>query len=149
MTEYSIEQENGIPYLREDAIHQSICVHSAKDIYGIATRTLRLDKKAEEYVYLLGMNATGKVNAVFQISKGSATVSYFNASDMFVRLLLSGAVSFAVIHNHPSGKSEPSGPDIDVTKKIKELAKLSGHRFLDHVIVGENEYYSFQEHSMI
>lgn len=59
-----------------------------------------------------------------------------------------GAVSIIIIHNHPTGDVNPSHQDIETTKKIIEVGKLLGIKIDDHVIVGQNNYYSFFENGL-
>ena len=49
------------------------------------------------------------------------------------------------IHNHPSGNASPSNNDIEITRKIKEISNIHGIGFIDHIIIGNNNYYSFFE----
>jgi DNA repair protein RadC len=64
----------------------------------------------------------------------------------FNRLLLCGANSFVLLHNHPSGDTSPSKEDIAAFKRIKQCSELLGINFLDNIIVGDN-YYSFIENN--
>jgi len=63
--------------------------------------------------------------------------------------LTSGAVSIAICHNHPSGNLTPSEGDKNVTRELLEAAKTLDIRFLDHIIISENGYYSFADHGLI
>ena len=49
----------------------------------------------------------------------------------------------------PSGKLEPSKPDIEITKKIKEALKLFDIELLDHIILTEEDYYSFSDEGIL
>jgi DNA repair protein RadC len=62
-------------------------------------------------------------------------------------VLTSGAEGFIVVHNHPSGKASPSDADKDLTKAISKAANLfdGDLTFIDHVIVGNGQYYSFYD----
>jgi len=53
------------------------------------------------------------------------------------------------VHNHPSGNLKPSQSDIELTKKLKEAAKLIDITLLDHLIIGEKKYYSFADEGML
>lgn len=55
-----------------------------------------------------------------------------------MRLLLSGATQFAVVHNHPSGDPTPSNADLQVTRKLYEASKLMDIEFTDHIILGDD-----------
>ncbi|MCX8480903.1 MAG: DNA repair protein RadC [Sediminibacterium sp.] len=71
-----------------------------------------------------------------------------------VRLILKScliykATSIIVSHNHPSGNTSPSKADMLITRKLKESCDIMDIRFLDHIIVGIEDYYSFGEHGII
>jgi len=55
------------------------------------------------------------------------------------------------VHNHPSGDTEPSTDDINITKKIKEACDIVGIKVLDHIIIGKNkeDYTSFAKLGLI
>jgi DNA repair protein RadC len=59
------------------------------------------------------------------------------------------ASALAVFHNHPSGNLKPSEADIKLTKTIKQATIWMNIEFVDHLIIGENGYYSFAEHQML
>ena len=52
---------------------------------------------------------------------------------------------FILVHNHPSGNMKPCRADDDLTAKVKGAAKAVNIRMLDHVIVSEDDYYSYAE----
>jgi DNA repair protein RadC len=53
------------------------------------------------------------------------------------------------IHNHPSGDSSPSRADIMLTERLKKSGEILGIRVLDHIIVGEDVYYSFADEELL
>ena len=56
-----------------------------------------------------------------------------------------GAAAFVLMHNHPSGDPFPSKEDIKITKKIRELGDMMELPMVDHIIFGQDSYYSFSE----
>lgn len=80
------------------------------------------------------------------ISEGSTNYAYFSPKDILRCVLQKNACSFVLLHNHPSGNASPSRDDRMVTKRIYECAQLLEVHFADHIIIGDNEYYSFLEH---
>lgn len=70
------------------------------------------------------------------VSKGSLAMSIVHPRDVFREAIRSNASAFALAHNHPSGDPGPSVEDIQLTKRIMEVATVVGIRFLDHVVVG-------------
>ena len=69
--------------------------------------------------------------------------------EIFVRNFLLGASSFVLVHNHPSGDSTPSDTDISSTNKIKSASLIMGIKLLDHIIFGDNSYFSFAESGLM
>ena len=107
-----------------------------------------LNRMAEEYVYMTAFSSAFKVLGVFEISHGSVSACFSSPREIFIRLLLSGAASFVVCHNHPSGICSPSEEDIRITKKLEKCADLMGIQFTDHIIIGDS-YYSFKESGLL
>jgi DNA repair protein RadC len=58
------------------------------------------------------------------------------------------AAGIILAHNHPSGHAEPSEEDKRLTRVIRDAGKLIELRVLDHIIVGETNYYSFTQHGL-
>ncbi|MEC9484269.1 MAG: JAB domain-containing protein [Candidatus Izemoplasma sp.] len=68
---------------------------------------------------------------------------------LFKKAVMASAASFVVCHNHPSGDPTPSNNDLKITKRIKENAKMMDIVFMDHVIIGEDKYFSFKEKGLL
>jgi len=54
-----------------------------------------------------------------------------------------------LVHNHPSGDSEPSEADLEITKRIIEAGKIMGVDILDHVIITKSKVFSFKEKNLL
>ena len=83
------------------------------------------------------------------ISKGSITSSMVVISSVFKAALEKNAQRIVLLHNHPSGDASPSRDDISVTDNLCQGAKILGIEFGDHIIIGDNKYYSFFENNLI
>ena len=79
------------------------------------------------------------------ITRGTVDSSLVSVREIMISALKHRAVSMILIHNHPSGNPSPSDDDIRVTNQVNEGAKLIGIRLFDHIIIGDNAYYSFKE----
>jgi DNA repair protein RadC len=82
------------------------------------------------------------------ISNGSTSYAYVSPKDIFRAALEKNATQMVLLHNHPSGDPTPSGDDIRVTERIRKSAQLLEIRLCDHIIIGDNCYFSFSEHGM-
>ncbi len=76
---------------------------------------------------------------------GTVNYSLVHPREIFKTAYLLSASYIVCIHNHPSGNSTPSKNDIDLTKKIEQLGNLHGIILMDHIIIGNDNYYSFFE----
>lgn len=83
------------------------------------------------------------------ISVGTLNASLLHPREVFSPALTDGANSMILVHNHPSGNPEPSEEDIRVTEKLMEAGKVLCIQLLDHIIIGENNYFSFSEKGLI
>lgn len=77
--------------------------------------------------------------------KGTVNFSLVHPREIFKEAYLVSATYIICIHNHPSGDATPSSNDIELTKRIKQIGDIHGIVILDHIIIGNNNYYSFYE----
>ena len=79
------------------------------------------------------------------IAQGTLSFAYVPTTELFRKALLKNAVMIVVLHNHPSGDPVPSREDLELTRQIAHGAKLLGMTLVDHIVIGDNRYYSFKE----
>lgn len=105
-----------------------------------------LSDSVQEEFWILILNRGNYVIGKIQISKGG-----ISSTNVDVRIILKHAIAKAasgiiLVHNHPSGNLTPSIADYNLTRKIKDAAKLMDIAVLDHLIIGKNDYFSFLDH---
>ena len=83
------------------------------------------------------------------IAIGNYNSLNLSPADIFRYVLLAGGNSFVLCHNHPSNSLDPSEEDLQFTKKIVKGAEIMNICFLDHLIYGDNNFYSFKAHHLI
>ncbi len=83
------------------------------------------------------------------LSRGTANASIVTPREVLLAALKNKAVCFALVHNHPSGDPEPSVDDEMLTNRIKDAGAIVGIACIDHIIIGDNRYYSFNEKGKI
>lgn len=79
------------------------------------------------------------------IAKGTINLSLIDPKTIFKTILLSNASGFIIVHNHPSGDPTPSKQDYEITNILKKASNLLDIKFLDHIIIGNNNYMSCME----
>lgn len=152
--QYDVELNNeNLPYLvkeREFRSKHISCNSPEKIVSLLNSDKYRLNKKAEEKVYILGTNCKYTHANIFELSKGNGNTSICDPFTIYQRLLLSNSTTFAMIHNHPSGDLTPSREDVKTSKKLKDLAKTMGIIFADSIIIGkDNNYCSLVENGYL
>lgn len=118
-------------------------LNSPQEITDMMRKVFDLGNKAEEYFYVIAMNAKCKPIGIFEISHGASTFSYVVPQAVFSRLLICGGPMWVAVHNHPSGDCTPSKADLEITAKLFHLSKMLGMTMADHIIVSDKSYYSF------
>lgn len=108
-----------------------------------------LQHLTQETLVCLYLNAKSELIAKKTISVGTLSQTIINPRDIFKWAFKLSSMAIVLIHNHPSGNPEPSQPDILMTQKIVQAAKIVDLLIVDHIIVGKNRYFSFQEHNML
>jgi len=98
-----------------------------------------------EEFWVLYLNNSNKVIHKAQLSKGGLVGTVVDIRLIFKTALSCNATSLILTHNHPSGKLQASDPDKDITQKIKLAAKQLDMQVLDHVIITETGFFSFND----
>ncbi|MFY8096715.1 MAG: RadC family protein [Flavobacterium sp.] len=98
-----------------------------------------------EEFWVLYLNNSNKVIQKTQVSRGGLTGTLVDIRLVFKTAIEHHAVAAILCHNHPSGKLQASEPDKQITQKLKTAGATLDVQILDHVIVTEQGYFSFQD----
>lgn len=109
----------------------------------------RLRHLATECVVLVCLDAKGQMIAEKRLSEGSVKMALISPREIFLEALECRAVNILLVHNHPSGDPTPSRADADLTQILRELGEKMDIPLLDHIVIGDNRYFSFKESSWI
>lgn len=104
-----------------------------------------LRHKETECVLLACLDTKGRLLCEKKLSDGSVRMSFVSPRQVFLEALHVRAVNIILVHNHPSGDPTPSRMDKEITHNLYELGQMMDILLLDHVIIGDNCYYSFKE----
>lgn len=99
----------------------------------------------QEYVVELILNVKMVVESKVVISIGNIDSAPIHPREVFSPAIRKGAAGIILVHNHPSGDPTPSEDDKISTKRLIEASKLIGISFIDHIIIGEEEYISMRD----
>ncbi|OEF98345.1 RadC family protein [Desulfuribacillus alkaliarsenatis] len=99
----------------------------------------------QEVFVCIYLNTKNQVIGHERITMGSLNSSIVHPREIFKGALKRSSASLICVHNHPSGDPNPSREDIVVTKRLVEAGEILGIDVLDHIIIGDNTYYSLKE----
>ncbi len=106
-----------------------------------------------EKFMIIHLSRSNRIIGHSTISIGGVAGTVVDAKVVFQKLLKTNASAFIACHNHPSGNTNPSQSDIDITKRMKEAGDMLELPLIDHIILAENEngqvFYSFADEGRI
>ena len=117
------------------------------DIYAHLLPKVRDLDVEEAYVILLNNNF--KHIKTVRLSHGGITETAVDVRLIMKEAVLCNATVVALAHNHPSGNTQPSGNDDQITKQVKHACETMRLHFLDHLIVTDGAYYSYRENGRV
>ena len=127
---YEVNEREGYPF------------RNAGDVYQVLKEQFN---PIQEEFYLLP--TVGQQFTIERLFVGALDASTIDPKTIFHKLLVKypNCGSFLIAHNHPSGLTDPSGNDEDITGGIQKAAKVLGYHLLDHIIFSNQGYYSFAD----
>ncbi|MFC2014837.1 DNA repair protein RadC [Chloroflexota bacterium] len=141
-----LAQEVAREFLKEKIIDKPV-YKSAQEIFDYLYHSMRdLKKETFKIIYLNSQNQIIETEDLFESTINSSSVS---PREVIERAIKHNAVSLIFAHNHPSGSPEPSKSDKDLTKDLVYAGSIMSMRVLDHVIIGNNKYFSFAGEGLI
>lgn len=139
-------REIGRRFLRAQMMGQNF-VRSPQAVTDYLTASLR-DVKREVFKVLF-LDKALRIIAEKDMFWGTIDEAAVHPREVVKEALMQNASSIVLVHNHPSGKTEPSREDYEITQKIKAACATVSVRVLDHIIIGENQYFSFSERNSL
>ena len=122
-------------------------IGGSKDAFQILQ--LKLEDLPHEEFWVMLLNRANKVIDTKLVGRGGVSSTVVDSKVIFSFALESLASAIILAHNHPSGNLKPSNSDIRLTKKIVDAGKIMEVPVLDHIIVGDNDYFSFADEGLI
>ena len=108
-----------------------------------------IEDPGKENFLVAYLNQGNKIIKTERISIGGITSTLADPKVIFKNALLKEATSIMLCHNHPSGVARPSLDDRQLTRKLIKAGKILDIAILDHLIIGENSYFSFAEEGIL
>lgn len=122
-------------------------IRSSADIFERMRNSIgNLD---HEEVWILLLNRRNQIIKDYRLTSGSSTASIFDLKKALKFAITENAEGIVMVHNHPSGGTVPSPQDDKITRDLKNGCDFLGLRMLDHVIVTNNAYYSYNDNAKL
>ncbi len=126
---------------------KKVKIRSSQQAYDVLGPLL-VDLPHEEF-WIVCLNRANMVISKEKVSTGGVAGTVVDAKIVFALALRQSASSIIMYHNHPSGQIQPSHQDISLTKKLAAAGDLLDIKVQDHIIVGQEGYYSFIDEDML
>lgn len=139
--------EIGRRFREDQTKEKGLCIELAEDVVNMFMPRMRDLKK--EVVKVLALDSRNKVTHIKEVEEGTVNYSAPIVREIFEMALQQCAVSLICIHNHPSGDPAPSEEDKRFTQELSSAGKILRINVLDHIIIGDNKYYSFADEGAI
>ena len=125
---------------------KSRAVVSPKDIFNEVRHYASREK---EHLIVVMLNGAQECIGTFIATIGLVNRTIVHPREVFADAIASRATAVAIAHNHPSGNTEPSEEDKEVTRRLKQSGDILGIKLLDHLVFTDTSYYSFVEHGLL
>ncbi len=133
--------------IKEEGIDERPKIKASKDVVEILMPRMR-DLKTEVFKIIM-LNSKSKVIDIEEITEGTVNQASPIIREIFQKAMQLFATSIICVHNHPSGDSKPSKEDKNFTQELVKAGNALQVKVLDHIIVGDDEYFSFADDRMI
>ena len=124
-------------------LYQTRTISSPKDAYEMIKDQLQ-DLDREQFI-IACLNTKNEPTNISVVSVGTLNKAIVHPREVFKTAILSNAANVIAFHNHPSGDTEPSQQDIQLTNRLYEAGELLGIKLLDHLIIGDGTFTSLKE----
>jgi DNA repair protein RadC len=119
-------------------------VAGAQDAF--AALEIHYGNRSTEAVTLVLLDAGNGLIGITDISEGTVDGAYVFRREVVRSVLDADATGVILAHNHPSGRTQPSEADRQLTRRIGDALRAIDVRLLDHVVCGAGDFYSFADH---
>jgi len=133
-------------FLKERIMIKKVC-HNSEEVFDYLYHSLRDLKK--EMFNVLFLNAKNYIIEDKNFFEGTVDSSAVYPREIIKAALKYNASSLIFVHNHPSGDPEPSESDREITKELVFSSNIMQLKVLDHIIIGNNCYFSFADKGLI
>jgi DNA repair protein RadC len=139
-------QEVAREFLRAKILEKPF-YRSSQEVFDYLYHAMRgLKKEVFKVIYLSSQN---QILDTVDLSEGTVNSSSVSPREVLEGAIKSSAAALIFVHNHPSGATDPSASDKSLTRELVYAGRIMRLKVLDHIIIGDNKYYSFAGEGLI
>lgn len=120
-----------------------------KSVDDVVAQAVYMRDKIREHLMVIYLNARNEMIFKKPMFVGTLNANIVHPREIFAEALRQNAASIILVHNHPSGNSDPSQNDLAITKRMTEAGRLMGIEVLDHIIITKVKAFSFKKNKLI
>ena|SRR5436853_4644454 len=124
-----------------------MCYETPSEVVKLAD--VRITDQYKEHCLVFSFNTRGGFLGADIISIGTLNANIVHPREVFEAAIRRHASHIILVHNHPSGDTEPSENDLDITARMVDAGNILGIAVIDHLIVGGGSFFSFRERALI
>ncbi|MGD8991432.1 MAG: DNA repair protein RadC [Desulfobacterales bacterium] len=133
-------------YLVKKLIHKD-AINDSRALFDFLYH--HIGDKRREFFEVIFLNSKNEVIAADTVSEGTLTASSVYPREVIQAALSHDAAALIFAHNHPSGDPKPSSADVAITRQLVFAAKVMGLVVHEHLVIGDNQYFSFADQGYI
>ena len=118
---------------------------SPRTTSSILNQVFDMENLTKEIFVVVFLNNKNEIVGLSKMSEGVINATLVSPRDIFQLAFTVNANSIIIAHNHPSGDTSPSNEDLMLTKRIKKASDIMDVNLIDHIIIGDNRYFSLKE----
>ena len=123
--------------------------HIIKKAGDVLSLVSEIRDKKQEYFICITLDGASRLINRRTITIGTLNASLVHPREVFADALVDRAAGVIFVHNHPSGNTEPSQEDIEITHRLTESGKILGIEIVDHIIVTKTSFSSFKDNGLL
>ena len=131
---------------------QKVQLLNSQDVYKVMQQFLMRENKIrrnQEHFWVVGLDNASKILFIELISLGTVNSAQVKPPEVFRMGIYKLAVKMILVHNHPSGLTEPSVADLDLTDKLLKSGNMIEIEVIEHLIITEKDFISFANEGII
>ena len=112
-------------------------------------RSIGLHEQEQECLIAIALDSRNNIKGYYNVTRGLVNRTMAHPREFFRYAVINNSTSLIMAHNHPSGDPTPSLTDIQLTDEICKAGEILGIQLIDHIIIGDENYFSFAEEDML